>query len=185
MQIEERKGWNSSGCSESLSHLLEHLSRASGSLVAQMVRNLLAMQETWVWSLSQEDPLEDGLAAHSNILAQRIPWNGAWRATVHGIANSQGTAEQLSTHAWSLVAADPVCLMIRPDYERPNFWLAELDNMHFLVDCWDTFITWCFMSGFSLWQGFRKQDRSRFLTKIIIIFWFHSFADSQCQNTNG
>ena len=114
-----------------------------------------------------ENSMERSLAGYS-------PWH-----------RKQGTAEQLSTHAWSLVAADPVCLMIRSDYERPNFWLAELDNMHFLVDCWDTFITWCFMSGFSLWQGFRKQDRSRFLTKIIIIFWFHSFADSQCQNTNG
>jgi len=39
------------------------------SLVAQMVKNLLAMQETWVRSLSQEDPLEKGMATHSNILA--------------------------------------------------------------------------------------------------------------------
>ena len=44
------------------------------SLVAQMVKNLPAMQETWVGSLGQEDPLEKGLATHSSILAWRIPW---------------------------------------------------------------------------------------------------------------
>ena len=44
------------------------------SLVAQMVKNLPAMQETHVPSLGWEDPLEKGMATHSNILAQRIPW---------------------------------------------------------------------------------------------------------------
>ena len=44
------------------------------SLVAQMVKNLPAIQETWVRSLSQEDPLEEGTATHSSILAWRIPW---------------------------------------------------------------------------------------------------------------
>ena len=39
-----------------------------------MVKNLLAMQEIWVRSLSQEDPLEKGMATHSGILAWRIPW---------------------------------------------------------------------------------------------------------------
>ena len=43
-------------------------------LVAQLVKNPLAMWETWVWSLSWEDPLEKGKAAHSSILAWRIPW---------------------------------------------------------------------------------------------------------------
>ena len=44
------------------------------SLVAQMVKNLLAMQENWVQSLDQEDALEKGMAIHSSILAWRIPW---------------------------------------------------------------------------------------------------------------
>ena len=44
------------------------------SLVAPMVKNLLAMHKTWVWSLSWEDPLEKGKAIHSSILAWRIPW---------------------------------------------------------------------------------------------------------------
>ena len=44
------------------------------SLVAQMVKNLPPMQETWVQSLGQEDPLEKEMATHSSILAWRIPW---------------------------------------------------------------------------------------------------------------
>ena len=44
------------------------------SPVAQVVKNLPAMQETQVWSLGQEDPLEKGMATHSSILAWRIPW---------------------------------------------------------------------------------------------------------------
>ena len=57
--------------------------------MAQMVKNLPAMQETWVRSLGQEAPLEEGMATHSSILAWRIPWTeephalpqpmGVWR----------------------------------------------------------------------------------------------------------
>ena len=43
------------------------------SLVAQMVKNLPAMQETWVQSLGQDDPLEKGMATHSSILTWRNP----------------------------------------------------------------------------------------------------------------
>ena len=42
-------------------------------MVAQKVKNLPVMQETWVQSLGQEDPLEKGMATHSSILAWRIP----------------------------------------------------------------------------------------------------------------
>ena len=44
------------------------------SLVAQVVKNPLAMKETWVGSLGLEDSLEKGKATHSHILAWRIPW---------------------------------------------------------------------------------------------------------------
>ena len=44
------------------------------SLVAQLVKNLPARQETWVQSLGWKDPLEKGKATHSSILAWRIPW---------------------------------------------------------------------------------------------------------------
>ena len=73
----------------------QHLARAFW--VAQMVKNLPAMWETWVRSLGQEDPLEEEMATHSSILAWRIPMNrGAWGATVHGVTESDLT-EQVST----------------------------------------------------------------------------------------
>ena len=46
----------------------------SSSLVAQLVKNPPTMRETWVQSLRWEDPLEEGKATHSRILAWRIPW---------------------------------------------------------------------------------------------------------------
>ena len=42
--------------------------------MAQTVKNLPAMKETWVRSLAQEDPLEKGVASHCSILSWRIPW---------------------------------------------------------------------------------------------------------------
>ena len=58
-------------------------------MVAQPVKYLPAMRETWVPSLGWEDPLEKGMATHSSILAWRIPVDGgAWQATVHGVTDS-------------------------------------------------------------------------------------------------
>ena len=45
------------------------------TLVAQLVKNLPAMQKTWVQFLSQEDPLEKRMATHSTILAWRFSWS--------------------------------------------------------------------------------------------------------------
>ena len=57
-----------------------------------MVKNLPAMQEMQVQSLGQEDPLGEGLAAHSSILAWKIPMErGAWRAKVHWVSESDTT----------------------------------------------------------------------------------------------
>ena len=56
------------------------------SLVAQPVKNLPAMRETWVLSLDQEDPLEKKMATHSSILAWRTPMDRkAWEGTVHEV----------------------------------------------------------------------------------------------------
>ena len=55
-----------------------------------MVKNLPAMLETWVPSLSWEDPLEKGIATLSGILVWRIPMDrGTWQATVHGVPKSR------------------------------------------------------------------------------------------------
>ena len=61
-----------------------------GPLVAQLVKNPPAMQETPAGFLGWEDPLEKGMATHSSILAWRIPMDrGAWQATVHGVTKSR------------------------------------------------------------------------------------------------
>ena len=58
-------------------------------LLSQMVKKLLAMQETRVLSLGWEDPLEKGMATHSSILAWKIPMDrGAWQATVYRVTES-------------------------------------------------------------------------------------------------
>ena len=59
---------------------------------AQMVKNLPTMQEIWVLSLGQEDPLEKGMATHSSILAWRTPW------TDHGITELDTTEQLPHTH---------------------------------------------------------------------------------------
>ena len=53
------------------------------SLVAQLVKSPLAMQETWVRSLGWKDPIEKGKATHSSILAWKIPWT-----VIHGVTKS-------------------------------------------------------------------------------------------------
>ena len=68
-------------------------------LVAQTVKNLPAMWETWVRFLGWEDPLEEGMTTHSNMLAWRIPMDrGARQAKFHGITKSQTQLSNLSTH---------------------------------------------------------------------------------------
>ena len=58
--------------------------------MAQTVKNLPAIWETWVRSLGWEDALEKGMATHSSILAWRIPMDrGASQATVHGVTQSR------------------------------------------------------------------------------------------------
>ena len=53
-------------------------------------KEFAAMWETWVRSLGQEDPLEEGTATHSSILAWRIPMDrGAWQVPVNGITENQ------------------------------------------------------------------------------------------------
>ena len=78
---------------KAMSLLFNMLSRLA-SLVAQLVKNLPAMRETWVRSLGWGDPLEKGKATHSSILAGRIPW------TVYSPWGHQesDTTELLSLH---------------------------------------------------------------------------------------
>ena len=72
------------------------------SLVAQLVKNVPAMWETWVWSLGWEDPLEKGKATHSSILAWRISWS-PWE--IHGVAKSQKRLRDFHFHFFSFTGS--------------------------------------------------------------------------------
>ena len=87
--------------------LMNALQCFGASLVAQLVKNPPAMQETWVWSLSREDPLEKGKVTHSSILAWRIPWTSPWGS------KESGTTERLSLHLWMPV----VCACDKPTWD--------------------------------------------------------------------
>ena len=64
-----------------------------------MVKNLLVMQQTWVQSLAEEDPLEKEMATRSRILAWKIPWREEPSgATVHGVTESDMTEKTEHTH---------------------------------------------------------------------------------------
>ena len=84
-----------------------------------MVKNLAAMQGTWVRSLARENTLEKGIAIHSSILAWRIQarslrsYRGAWRATVHGVAQS-GTGVGMWGGQQVPVLPQRVALQIQP-----------------------------------------------------------------------
>ena len=78
-----------------------------GSLVAWTIKNPPTMQENWIQSLDWEDPLEEGMATHSAILAWRITMDReAWRTTLLGVTKSDA-AEWLSTaqhtEGWPLI----------------------------------------------------------------------------------
>ena len=77
------------------------------SLVAQTVKNLPALQEAQVQSLGQEDPLEKGMATHSNILAWRIPWT----EEPSGLQSlgSQGVRHDFTTNTHSSTTLWPEC----------------------------------------------------------------------------
>ena len=79
--------------------------------MAQMVNNLPAMQETWIWFLGQEDPLEKGMTTHSSLLAWEIPWTeepGGLKFM--GLQNTQ----DWMTKTPSPPLAPPICLAVFP-----------------------------------------------------------------------
>ena len=70
--------------------MLDHKISSEASLVAQMVKHLPAVRETWVRSPGWEDPLEKEMVTHSSTLTWKIPWTEEPVGyTVHGVAKSQ------------------------------------------------------------------------------------------------
>ena len=93
------------------------------SLAAQRVKHLLAMRESWAWSLGQEDPLEKEMATHSGTLAWKIPWAekpvrlqsmGSQRvghnwATSLTFTTGSGCCPRLSDGRYSFLPESPLC----------------------------------------------------------------------------
>ena len=92
-------------------------------MVAESVKNPLAMQ---LRALAWEDPLEEGMAAHSIILARRIPMDrGTWRAAVHRVAKSRSRLSneaQLMTYIYICVVGQTIKLTVSLRIKRA--WAA-------------------------------------------------------------
>ena len=100
--------------------------------MAQTVKNLPAMKETWVRSPGGQDSLEEGMATHSSILAWRIPMDrGAWWAIVHRVAKSQTRLKQLSVHAYTLrIANQHIDILVQNVKKRPSLlWSRSLGHL--------------------------------------------------------
>ena len=82
------------------------------SLVAQRSKRLPVMQETWVWSLGQEDPLEKEMATHSSFLAWRIPWR-------EEPGRLQSTGLKRVGHNWATSLSVYMSVLISPCIHSP------------------------------------------------------------------
>ena len=106
-----------------------------GFPVSLAVKNLPAIQETLIWILGWEDPLEEGMATHSNIIAWRNPMDrGAWQATVQGLSELD-TTERLS-HSSSIVKRDEKLeqTFVRPDSGKFSYisWVCSIHDSEFI-----------------------------------------------------
>ena len=97
------------------------------SLVAASVKNPPAMQETWVWSLGWEDPLEKKMRTYSSVLAWKKPMDGgAGWATVHSVAKSWTRLSDFTfTFYWKKSAFFPSIFKL--------LWIKLLWNIHILI----------------------------------------------------
>ena len=132
-------------------------------LVVQMVKNQPAMQETWVWSLGQEDPLEKGMATNSGSQAWRIPWSEE-----PGRLQSMGS--QSVRHNWmtntSLQKYHPVStepMVLEREILRGNIFLAACwwqDSLQRASSCcqWRTSFTAWILRINLWWSRIPSED---------------------------
>ena len=152
-------GWLPSMGSHGVRHYWSDLAAAAkirkAPLEAQRVKRLPAMQETWVWSLGQEDPLEKEMATHSSILAWIILWieepvrlqsTGSqrvghdWATSLHLFREGNGTPLQYSCLAWKI-----------PWVEEPGR-LQSMGSLRVWRD-WETSLSlFTFMHWRRMWQ---------------------------------
>ena len=103
--------------------------------MAQMVKNPPAIQETWVRSLGREDPLDEGMATPSSILAWRIPMDrGAWQTTVHGGRKESDTTKRLHFSFTFMCQAQCQSLHLRVVLNsHNNFDFSQTNSCHSLT----------------------------------------------------
>ena len=97
------------------------------SLVAQTVKRLPTVRETWVWSLGQEDPLEKAMAPHSSTLAWKIPWTeecsrlqsmGSQRVGHDWVTSLHfSDTMEIQTQVWSLCLSCLLFLLVSPIWQ--------------------------------------------------------------------
>ena len=139
------------------------------SLVAQLVKNLLAVRETWVRSLGWEGPLEEGMATHSSILAWRIPWTeepgglqsmGSHRIRHNWVIKRTHTHTHTHTHTRLLLAK------IVGWFEHQQRWYLQCAEIPWTVTYTHTHphteaIQWSALEGAnSFWKLVNKEEES-------------------------
>ena len=112
--------------------------------MAHMVKKLPAVWETWVWSLGWEDPLEEGLAAHSNILAWRISWMeepGRLQSRASQRVGHDWPQKQQHTYMWGFLAAQMVKSL--PAMQETWVWsLGQVDPLEKGMATFSSILTW-------------------------------------------
>ena len=141
------------------------MERSSLTTQAQRVKNLPAIQETWVQSVGQEDPLEKGMATHSSILAWRIPWT----EEPGGLGCSPWSSKKVDTTELLTHVSLTTLLtdLVSPSYVMyiQRFWGLDVESLVavFLVDGWvrSTLISWWedYSEQYSGWAGSIKITR--------------------------
>ena len=99
----------------------------------------------WVWSLGQEDPLEEGMATHSSILAWRIPMDRAWWAIVHNVTKNQTWLKWLSMQ---------VCV-----YTYISLYIHILIDIILALFLWEHWLIWILVPD--PWRWCCRSHRAR------------------------
>ena len=134
--------------------LIQYIYYTLASLVGQSVKNLPAMQETWVWFLGQEDPLEKEITTYSSILAWRIPWTED-----PGRLQSMGSPESDMTwrlnhhhhHHYTLVMWSLVCISVI--WSRSCEWQVTVKTKQNKTKTPSSLLKWE-----QSWSGFNQSD---------------------------
>ena len=142
--------------------------------MAQLVKNLPALWENWVWSLGWEDPLEKGKTTHSSVLAWRIPW------TVHGVTKSRAPLSSFHFHFLSVPPGKPSIVSSgKPKnpslathlpfmYLPPKGFQETLQNILMSKPWWHGINT---IQQFGIWRCYAVPKNPRACSKAVAVQW--------------